>query len=212
MLDPETLKSFEERFNAIRSLNQENIVPKKRQNTLTIMDIKEGGFFILKDKTYFVKQACPYQEASEDFAKELDYTLYELNCLCLENGNNVNFEWEFDDDLEVSITTQRLTFKDLSDEEDQSVDAEDIDQIVDDEDLVIFNKEKFWYEDDWPAFYACRGKKEAVYIYEFENENHTKFLTIEEWGPDKKKQEYQLFLSEPVNPKAITILSRGLGQ
>ncbi len=46
-------------------------------------------------------------------------------------------------------------------------------------------------------------------MYEFENESHTKFITIEEWGANKKRQEYQIFSSAPANPKDITILTRG---
>lgn len=209
MLDPATSKSFEERFDAIRSLKPEDIVSEKEKNSLTIMDIKEDSFFLFNTKTYFVKQACPYQEASEDFSKKLDYTVTELNCLCLETGDNVNFEWEYDDELEVSFTTERLTFKRFTDEEGEAIDADDLDQIVDDSDLIMLDKEKFWYEDDWPALYICKGKEEDVYMYEFENETHTKFITIEEWGANKKRQEYQIFLSEPANPKDITVLTKG---
>ena len=209
MLDPATSKSFEERFDAIRSWKTEDIVSEKEKNTLTIMDIKENAFFVFNKKTYFVKQVCPYQEASEDFTKKLDYTITELNCLCLETGDNVNFEWEYDDELEVGYTLERLTFKGLTDEEGKPVDADDLDQIVDDSDLIMFDKEKFWYEDDWPALYICKGKEENVYMYEFENESHSKFITIEEWGAKKTRQEYQIFLSEPANPKNITVLTRG---
>jgi hypothetical protein len=209
MLDPATSKSFEERFDAIRSLKPENIVSEKEKSSLTIMDIKENSFFLFNKKIYFVKQICPYQEASEDFSKKLDYTVTELNCLCLETGDNVNFEWEYDDELEVSFTTQRLTFKKLTDEKGEAVDADDLDQIVDDSDVIMLDKEKFWYEDDWPALYICKDKEEDVYMYEFENESHTKFITIEEWGAKKKRQEYQIFLSQPANPKDITILTRG---
>ncbi len=208
MLDPASSKSFQERFDAIRSLNPDNIVDKKEKNSLTIMDINEHAFFTFNNKTFFVKKICPYKEASEDFSKKLDYTVTELNCLCLETGDNVNFEWEYDDELEISFSTQRLSFKNLTDEAGEAIDSDDLDQIVDDSDLVMFEKEKFWYEDDWPAFYICKEKEEAVYMYEFENSNHTKFITIEEWGTNLKRQEYQLFLSKPANPKDITVLTR----
>lgn len=209
MLDPATSKSFEEKFDAIRSLKPENIVSDKEKNSLTIMDIKENAFFLFNKKTYFVKQCCPYRETSEDFSKKLDYTVTELNCLCLETGDNVNFEWEYDDELEVSFTNERLTFKRFTDDEGKAIDADDLDQIVDDSDLIMLDKEKFWYEDDWPALYICKGKEESVYMYEFENESHTKFITIEEWGANKKRQEYQIFLSKPANPKDITVLTKG---
>ena len=68
MLDPATSKSFEERFDAIRSINQKDIVSEKEKNTLTIMDIKENAIFEFNKKTYFVKQICPYKESSEDFS------------------------------------------------------------------------------------------------------------------------------------------------
>ena len=56
MLDPATSKSFEERFDAIRSLSTENIVSDKEKNSLTIMDIKENAFFTFNNETFFVKK------------------------------------------------------------------------------------------------------------------------------------------------------------
>ncbi len=209
MLDPAASKSFEERFETIRRLNPEQIVGNKEKNSLTIMDIKEGGFFLFDNKTFFIRQICPYHETSEDFSKKLDYTIFEVNCLCLETGENVNFEWEYDDELEVSCTLKRLSFKSLTDENGEAVDADDLDQIVDDNDLIMFENEKFWYEDDWPGLYICKKREEKVYMYEFENEKHSKSITIEEWSTGRKKPEYQIFLSRPANPKDITVLTRG---
>ncbi len=74
--------------------------------------------------------------------------------------------------------------------------------------LPFLNGEKFWYEDDWASVYYRGNKEEKVYMYEFENEAHTKFLTIEEWQ-GSGKDEYQIYTSTPVDPNSIRIISKG---
>ena len=45
-------------------------------------------------------------------------------------------------------------------------------------------------------------------MYEFENENHTRFLTIEEWS-GSGREEYQIYTSSPVDPDMIGLISKG---
>ena len=131
-----------------------------------------------------------------------------MTCLCIESGKNINFEWEFDDDLEISMTLERFSFRKLKDDAGNAIDEDDLDQITDDKDVIVIDNEKFWYEDDWASVYYRGKKEENVYMYEFENENHTKFLTIEEWS-GSGKDEYQIYTSSPVNPDSISIISKG---
>ncbi|MCP4024349.1 MAG: DUF4178 domain-containing protein, partial [Desulfobacteraceae bacterium] len=130
-------------------------------------------------------------------------------CLCLETGETFNFEWEYDDELEIAMTLERLSFRNLKDEAGENIDEDDLDQIADDKDAVVFNQEKFWYEDDWAAIYLRGTKEEKVYMYEFENEGALKFLTIEEWDSGSGKESYQIYTSLPVEPGNIRVLSKG---
>jgi len=45
-------------------------------------------------------------------------------------------------------------------------------------------------------------------MYEFENEGGTLFLTIEEWSNDGR-EEYRMYTSSPVDPKDMTLISKG---
>ena len=208
MLDIATQKSFQERLSAIRILKKENLLSRQKKALLSIKDVGSHSFFEYLGNTYFVKSLNKYQETSDDFKSKKGYFIYELTCLCLETGQIINFEWEFDDKLEVSMTLERLSFRNLKDDAGEPIDEDDLDQIADDKDVIVINSEKFWYEDDWASVYYRGTKEEKVYMYEFENENHTKFLTIEEWS-GSGKDEYQIYTSSPVNPDSISIISKG---
>ena len=214
MLDIAIQKSFKERFTAIRSLKKTQLVSLSQRLSLAIKDVGLHSFFEYLGNNWFITDFNKYEETSDDFKSKKGYFIYELTCLCLETGKTVNFEWEFDDELEISMTLDRLSFRNLKDDAGESIDGDDLDQIADDKDSIIINSEKFWYEDDWASVYY-RGSQnepgepgENVYMYEFENENHTKFLTIEEWS-GSGKDEYQIYTSSPVDPNAISIISKG---
>jgi hypothetical protein len=211
MIDIATQKSFQERFSIIRSLEQKQLVSKTQKNALSIRDIGPQSFFEYQGKTYFTKNINKYEETSEDFKSKKGYFLYELTSFCIETGETCYFEWEYDDELEISITLERLTFRNLKDDTGESIDEDDLDQIADDKDVIVINGEKFWYEDDWASIYYRGGKEEKVYMYEFENENSTKFLTIEEWS-GSGRDEYQIYTSSPVDPGSISIISKGDGK
>lgn len=208
MLDIATQKSFHERFNAIRTLKKDHLVSGQERVSLTVKDVKKYSFFEYLGSTYFIKDLNKYEETSEDFKHKKGYFITELTCLCLESGQTHHFEWEFDDELEVAITLERFSFRDLKDDEGQPIDEDDLDQIADDKDCIVINSEKFWYEDDWASIYYQGSKEEKVYMYEFENEDHTQFLTIEEWS-GSGKDEYQIYTSSPVDPNSISIISKG---
>jgi len=208
MLDIATQKSFKERFTIIRTLKKDHLVSGQEKALGSIKDAGPHCFFEYLGNTYFVKDLNRYEETSDDFKSKKGYFIYELTCLCLETGQTFNFEWEFDDELEISMTLERLSFKDLKDDEGQMIDEDDLDQIVDDKDVIVINDEKFWYEDDWACLYYRKNREEKVYMYEFENETRTRFLTIEEWS-GSGKDEYQIYTSIPVDPNAVSLISKG---
>lgn len=208
MLDTATQKSYQERLSAIRTLEKEALVSGQEQIQMSIKNVGKNSFFEYLGNTYFVKEANKYEETSDDFKTKKGYFIHELTCLCLETGETANFEWEFDDELEVSLTLERLAFRNLKDDAGENIDEDDLDQIADDKDAIVINNEKFWYEDDWASVFYRGEKQENVYMYEFENESQTKFLTIEEWA-GSGKDEYQIYTSSPVDPNNISIISKG---
>ena len=208
MLDIATQKSFQERLSAIRTLKQETLISEQEKRLVTIKDIGNHSFFEYLGNTYFVKTLHKYEETSENFENKKGYFIHELTCLNLETGETSNFEWEYDDELEVSHTLERLSFKNLKDDEGGAVDADDLEQIAEDKDMIVINGEKFWYEDDWASIYYRGDSEERVYMYEFENEKGSRFLTIEEWS-GSGRDEYQIYTSHPVDPDTISIISRG---
>lgn len=208
MLDIAAQKSFQERLGAIRTLTKKDLVPGPEKAGLSIQDAGTHSFFEYLGHTYFVKSLKKYEETSDDFKNKKGYFIYELTCLCLETGKTINFEWEFDDELEVSMTLERLSFRNLKDDKGEAIDEDDLDQIAEDKDVIVINGEKFWYEDDWACLYYRGDREEKVYMYEFENENHSKSLTIEEWS-GSGKDEYQIYISSPVEPDNISIISKG---
>ncbi|MCF8076043.1 MAG: DUF4178 domain-containing protein [Desulfotignum sp.] len=208
MLDTATRKSFQERFHAIRTLGREDLVPKQESSRLSIRDAGPGAFFTYLGQTWWVREINSYQETSDDFNTLEDYEIHELTCLCLETGETIHFEWEYDDVLEVSMTKERLSFRNLKDDAGQSIDEDDLDQIADDKDGVVVNDQTFWYEDDWAALFNRGGRQEKVYMYEFENEAGSLFLTIEEWQ-GSGREEYRIYTSVPINPDSITLISKG---
>ncbi len=208
MLDTATQKSFRERFSAIRTLSGQALVTDPGKSALTLKDAGKNSFFDYMGKTYLVKDLSRYEETSDDFKKKKGYFITELTCLCLETGETVYFEWEFDDVLEVCMSLERLSFRNLKDDEGGPIDEDDLDEIADTKDTVVVNGERFFYEDDWASLYAGGGKEEKVYMYEFENEGGTLFLTIEEWSNDGR-EEYRMYTSSPVDPKDMTLISKG---
>lgn len=208
MLDAAELKSYQQRFDTIRSLEKEQLIPDDQKTRLTIKDAGKNALFQYEGKTWSIQDINRYEETSEDFKQRKGYFIYELTCLCLETGKSVFFEWEEDDTLEISMTLEQAGFRNLTDDEGQAIDEDDLDQIADDRDAVILNGEKFWYEDDWPAVYEKGGKTENVYMYEFENESHSRFLTIEEWS-GSGRDTYRIYTSMPVPPNAVDLITRG---
>ncbi len=208
MISASEKKSFDQRFSLIRTLDPDRLVSNEDQTRLTIMDTRKGDFFTCFGNTYYIQEINTYQETSGDFSKLKDFFVTELTCLCLETGAVGHFEWEYDDELEVTITLDQTKFNRLTDDEGQAIDEDDLDQIADDEDSIVYAGETYEYDDDWAAIYRRGGREEKVYMYEFVNERGGLFITIEEWQ-DGDKEEYYIYISRPVDPGEITLVTRG---
>lgn len=208
MIDTAIKRSFDERFKIVRQLKKKDLVDPGEALSRTLMDAGKGAFFTFEGHTYFIKDKARYEEASENFENRLDYFVTELTCLDLDTGNLVYIEWEYDDELEIALTLERTSFRHLTDDRGEAVDQDDLDQIAQDKDVILFKGEKFWYEDDWAAFFQRAGKEERVFLYEFENEAGSRFLTIEEWQ-GSGKEEYRIYTSKPVEPGKFALITKG---
>lgn len=208
-------KSMEKRLAAIRSLPPDKLIPEKDRLGLSITDVKQGGFMRVNGQVKHVQQAGRYDEWNDKFTKKLsgDFTCVELRVLNIETGERENFEWEIDDgELSVSATIARLKFSDLTDDEGEGIDDDDLEQIEEEEDDIFYQGKKFECDSDecWSAKYYPLGSRtgEKVYMYEFEAKDGS-MITIEEWVQGDEKYEYQIWLSEPINPDSIEVISTG---
>ncbi|MCG8567423.1 MAG: DUF4178 domain-containing protein [Desulfobacterales bacterium] len=208
MLDTPTQKSFDQRFTMVRSLKPEDIIPLEEQAQFTLMDARRHSFFSFLKENFFIREVAKYHETSSDFKKTTGFSTTELTCTCLETGQTIHFEYEHDDKLEVSVTLWQIKFRDLFDEEGLNIDEDDLDQIAEDKDVIIYKGEKYWYDDDWAALYEATDRAENVFVYEFENENGNSTITIEEWQGEGR-DEYRLYVSKPVDALEFTLLSKG---
>lgn len=207
-MTPEQMHTLERQFQAVRAMPPP--FAKNQRHLAKIDQVKAGGYIRFDGKTYMVESVSSVQETSESFKKNLGYQCFELKLFCLETGETVYLEWERDDEIIVYVTTAQVKFRDLLDDEGKEVDGDDLDQICEDEDSVYYQGREYAYEDDWAGRYCRNGGKESekAFFYEFEAANGT-CLTIEEWVVDGGDEEYQIFLSQRLNPASIEVLVPG---
>ena len=132
---------------------------------------------------------------------EGEYTWYEL-----EGDRGDDKVWitlEEDDEVELSIVTKKLKMRDLG------ITSEQLTEFDDEEDGEFqFEGEPFYYEEsDRAVFYRHSNDKDAeqFYYWEFENEEGTKYLSVEKWSDGK----YDVSLSYPVKLSQVTVYSNG---
>ncbi len=212
LLNTATQRRLDSQFSAIRQLDPGDLIPENERYRKTIKDVTLGGFIRFGGMTYLVIEVGTYSETDDSHKKKTGDVWTELKLFCLETGEHLNLEWEEDDEVEVSVTTGFLKFSQLRDDEGGSVDEDDLDALVDEEDSLFLDGTEFEYDDDYASVYLRGGgtKEDPVYMYDFVSSDGTE-LTIEEWviDPGKEKFEYQVFLSKQIDPNSIEILTTG---
>lgn len=202
-LSPSEQRGLDARLAAIRSMPTP--IPASERYKYTIETVEKGGFFKLDGLTYRVQARNAYREGEGPNAWEW----WELELLCLQNGETTFIEWEKDDKVEVSMTLRKLSWKDLRDDEGGKVEEDDLENIVKEEDDLVYEKTTFEYDDDSQAIFFRDGEEgegEPVWIVDFEAKDGTK-LTIEEWGDEASGDwEYDLSLSRQIDPNDIGVL------
>ena len=201
--------NLSERIEAIRQL--EPLAPLER-NKLQIEDLKAGGFLKVKGITFQVKSLGYYLDVKwKDFShRKSEYWVTELELLNLHNGEIKYFEWERDDELELSLTEELVKIRDIK-FSGNPLSHSHLATIADQEEgTVSFKGVNFHYveDDTWAGRYSKNKRKDGAPMraYEFEGDNGT-FLTVEAWHEDDgERPDREAFLSRPLRVSDIEIL------
>lgn len=210
-LDAATKRSFAERFDAIRRLSPDTIIPDEDRWKASIKDSVPGDFLIFDGKTWIIKQIGKYYEFSDDFKKKKKYNWTELRMFAIETGEVKNIEWEIDDELEIVITSEKLVFSQLKDDEGENIDEDDLDEIADNKWSILYNGIEYEYSDDYAAKYYLDCKNEDsdnLYSYDFMSKDKT-MITIEEWDSGSGDETYEIYTSRTADESEFEFLTKG---
>lgn len=207
---------FDRRIAQIRQIDPSAVIEKSERSRLDLRRVKAGGVIRFGGKTYRVTKTATYTETNDRFEKRKNYVVTEFVLFCLENGETRYLEWEFDDELEVSLTERKIPNRELGRaltyDDGEIVDLDDIDEIVEKEWELVFHGKTYDYDDDWSALYeSSDGRTFCVFLAEF-GDDDVGWLTVEAWSEDGKEEgdwEYELYLSLNLSAASIEILSYG---
>ncbi|MCK5614512.1 DUF4178 domain-containing protein [Candidatus Pacearchaeota archaeon] len=188
-----------------------NILDPTERLKLSIKDAEIGCCLGFRGKVFLVEGISRYDETKgSKFEKKTGDQVFELKLFCLQNGETAYIEWEEDDEVEISLTIQEVTFRELRDEEGASIDEDDLDSMVNEEGCFFLNGKLYVYDDDWPTIYyrdanGEDGEGDNVYMYDLVTSDG-EYLSIEEWDSGSGNEEYQLFLSIELYPDEVEII------
>ena len=193
----------------LRSLN---VLPKDERKKYTIKDLKKGSFFTFEKVDYYIEEVATYLDVKwKNFSKRKEnYFVYEFKSISLNDASIVYFEWEEDDEIECSMTTQTLKIKDISltNNSNNKISLSDLEDIADDEEGKVYTNDKYYEyseDDTWAALYSSDKYTDCkVRMYEFYN--HNEYLTIEIWEDDEDKPEKEAFISKEIYYQDIEVL------
>jgi hypothetical protein len=208
MLTASEKQRFDLRLAEIRRI--EHITPQGRRPQYSIKDVGIGGVIRFEKKTYRVTGTSVYRETDDKFRRDKQYLVTELTLFCLETGETNYIEWAVDDTLEISFTKRELHAKDLRYDNGEPVSLDDIDEMAEEEEILVFDNVTFNYDDDWSAkWLSSDGRKSCVFFVEF-GSAASGWITVESWSDDGEEDgdwEYQAFYSVDVAPTAIEVIS-----
>ncbi len=128
-----------------------------------------------------------------------DFSWYEL---VGDNGKQqVNLSFEINDELEVSLTMNKVRLSDLQ------ISRKDLERFDEDESgMFIYNGMTFHYEDSDDAEFYRDGdisKGEKYYYWDFESDDGKHLISIEEWSDGSLEAAYSIV----VEPSNVTVYS-----
>ena len=187
------LRRIDRQFDAVRGM-PEPIPPRERYRH-GIQDLATGSYLRCKGQLYQVVGISEYREKNEKWA--------ELECFSLTSGETTTFEWEQDDEIEISINGPGMSLAEVG------VSADQVEEMSDEEEgKISFDGRTYHYDDDYGATYFRGGSSEGekVYFYDFETKDEKFCLSVEEWGDESAGYEYKAFVSEYLEPDAIEVV------
>lgn len=192
------LRRIDKQFDFVRSMPEP--IPRTERYKVGIEDVGRGGYIRVKGQIYAVVEVSEYLEKKSKW--------YELELFGLDGGTSTYLEWERDDDIEVSFNQPPYTLRDIG------LSADQVEEMSDEEaGSIRFQGRTFHYDDDYGAeFRRGQGEQgEPVYFYDFETEDENWCLSVEEWGSKEDGYEYEVFVSEYIEPDSIEVLVTGDG-
>ena len=194
------LKAIDLQFDAVRAMPAP--VPAGERHRLGITDVYAGGYIRVAGQLFRVIERSRYREKHSSW--------FELELLGLSTGETLYLEWEVDDEVQVSLNGPPLSLPAIGHS------ADEIEEMSDAEDGEIeYAGRTYLYDDDYGARYlrgdpaAGAGEGESVYFYDFETRDERYCLCVEEWGDQDSGYEYQVYVSEYIDPHSIEVLVSG---
>lgn len=176
-----------------------------KPSALLIQNVREGGVLTLKgigpeleDLDLVVRKRNLYIEDG--------FQWHELEAEC--GNRTIWLDVEEDDELEVSVTLEKLKLSDVGLTPDKLAEIERSDSGT-----IAFRDRDFEF-DDWGEATFFRGGDrssggERFKYWDFEDEDETRFIGIERWGASS----YEVFYSESVSERQIEIFGlEGTGE
>ncbi len=201
----------QKRRDAIKGLNP--LLSRERYK-YTIQDVRKGGYISFNGQNFLVVSVSKYLDVKWTLFKKRkkDYFVTELELFSLKTGETSYIEWEFDDKLEIYLTTKEIKLRELT-FNGQKIKKNILEDISEEEEGDIeFSGETYSYveDDTWAGLYFRDASvKEGIPVrfYEFESKKGTS-LTVEVWyeevGDDRPERE--AFLSSELSSNKIEIL------
>ncbi len=188
-----TLVDVQNRLDLIRSMP--TLLSKDESKKHQVEDVSPGGVLQVQGETYLVNGKHKYTESP-------NCEWFELQLTRIKDGQSLYVEFEHDDELEISITTEKLKLSRLS------IDEDDLEKFDDDEKGSFrFRGAIYNYEDSGDAKFHknTKGDGTKFYFYDFESEDEKSFLGIEEWSDN----DYEVSVGHYLKNKDVVILNTG---
>ena len=184
-----------------------NVIHRSQRYQYDIRDVRVGGYLSYKGENFKVIKMSKYLDVkwSNFKRRKKDYFITELELFSLKSGQKVYMEYEYDDELEISLTQKELKLRDLS-SFGKKVTKELLEQIAQEEEgEVLYQGVTYFYEEDytWAGLYFKDDKDEMgvpVRFYEFESQD-AEALTIEIWygQSEDERVSREAFLSSEIS-------------
>ena len=210
-MDSALKRSYSKKFDAIRQLAPETLIPEEDRWKVSIKDLSVGGFLRYKQKTWIVERAGRYHEFSENFKNKKKYYWTEFRLFCIETGETINIEWEMHDDIEISVTLKEIKFHDLRLEKGAYINENDLDKICKKGWEIFYHGKRFKYYDDYASKYYkdfSEDSDERLYVYKFKAHDN-EMISIEKWHSGSGDESYEIFISRLASEDEFEMIAKG---